>query len=67
VIEDGAFIGSDSQLVAPVRIGQGAYVAAGSSITRDVPAGALAIARSRQETKPGWAEKRQALKAARKG
>jgi bifunctional UDP-N-acetylglucosamine pyrophosphorylase/glucosamine-1-phosphate N-acetyltransferase len=67
VIEDGAFIGSDSQLVAPVRIGKGAYVAAGSSITQDVPDGALAIARGRQETKPGWAEKRRAIKAARKG
>ena len=42
VIEDGAFIGSDSQLIAPVRLGAGAYVAAGSSITDDVPAGALA-------------------------
>jgi bifunctional UDP-N-acetylglucosamine pyrophosphorylase/glucosamine-1-phosphate N-acetyltransferase len=59
VIEDGAFIGSDSQLIAPVRIGTGAYVAAGSSITRDVPSGALAIARSKQVTKPGWATKRQ--------
>jgi bifunctional UDP-N-acetylglucosamine pyrophosphorylase/glucosamine-1-phosphate N-acetyltransferase len=54
VIEDGVFIGSDSQLVAPVTIGQGAYVAAGSSITRDVPAGALGIARSRQVNKEGW-------------
>ena len=48
VIEDGAFIGSDSQLIAPVRVGAGAYVAAGSSITDDVPAGALGIARGRQ-------------------
>ena len=55
VIEDGAFIGSDSQLVAPVRVGKGAYVAAGSSIVEDVPAGALGIARGRQENKPGWA------------
>ncbi len=54
VIEDGAFIGSDSQLVAPVRVGRGAYVAAGSSITRDVPADALAIARGRQVNKDGW-------------
>jgi len=57
VIEDGAFIGSDSQLVAPVRIGAGAYVAAGSSITKDVPPGALAIARARQENKEGYADK----------
>jgi bifunctional UDP-N-acetylglucosamine pyrophosphorylase/glucosamine-1-phosphate N-acetyltransferase len=50
-----AFIGSDSQLVAPVTIGNGAYVASGSSITEDVPDGALAIARARQTTKPGRA------------
>ena len=54
VIEDGAFIGSDSQLVAPVRVGEGAYVAAGSSITEDVPADALAIARGKQVNKDGW-------------
>lgn len=59
VIEDGAFIGSDSQLIAPVRIGRGAYVAAGSSITEDVPADALAIARGKQVNKEGWARKRQ--------
>jgi bifunctional UDP-N-acetylglucosamine pyrophosphorylase/glucosamine-1-phosphate N-acetyltransferase len=58
VIEDGAFIGSDSQLIAPVRIGKGAYVAAGSSITDDVPAGSLGIARSRQSNVAGWAAKR---------
>lgn len=63
IIEDGAFIGSDSQLVAPVRIGAGSYVAAGSSITKDVPAGALAVARARQENKPGWAEKRPAKRS----
>ena len=54
VIEDGVFIGSDTQLIAPVTIGKGAYVAAGSSITTDVPAGALGIARGRQENKEGW-------------
>ncbi len=54
IIEDGAFIGSDSQLVAPVRIGRNAYVAAGSSITEDVPPDSLAIARARQVNKPGW-------------
>ena len=60
VIEDGAFIGSDSQLVAPVRVGKDAYVAAGSSIVEDVPAGALGIARGRQINKPGWvAEKKR--------
>jgi bifunctional UDP-N-acetylglucosamine pyrophosphorylase/glucosamine-1-phosphate N-acetyltransferase len=58
-IEDGAFIGSDSQLIAPVRIGEGAYVAAGSSITTDVPAGALGIARGTQVNKEGWAARRR--------
>jgi bifunctional UDP-N-acetylglucosamine pyrophosphorylase/glucosamine-1-phosphate N-acetyltransferase len=59
VIEDNAFIGSDSQLIAPVRVGKGAYVAAGSSITDDVPEGALGIARGKQVNKPGWVEKRK--------
>jgi bifunctional UDP-N-acetylglucosamine pyrophosphorylase / glucosamine-1-phosphate N-acetyltransferase len=59
VIEDEAFIGSDSTLVAPVRIGKGAYVAAGSTITEDVPSGALALGRSRQTTKEGWARQRR--------
>ncbi|HEU4878073.1 MAG TPA: DapH/DapD/GlmU-related protein, partial [Gemmatimonadaceae bacterium] len=59
VIEDGAFIGSDSQLIAPVRVGKGAYVAAGSSITQDVPAGALGIARSRQSVVDGWVDRRK--------
>jgi bifunctional UDP-N-acetylglucosamine pyrophosphorylase/glucosamine-1-phosphate N-acetyltransferase len=53
------FIGSDTALVAPVRIGDGAYVAAGSVITENVPADALAIARGRQTNKPGWAETRR--------
>jgi bifunctional UDP-N-acetylglucosamine pyrophosphorylase/glucosamine-1-phosphate N-acetyltransferase len=60
IIEDGAFIGSDSQLIAPVRVGRGAYVAAGSSITEDVPADALAIARGKQINREGWAEKKRA-------
>jgi len=64
IIEDGAFIGSDSTLVAPVRIGKGAYVAAGSSITEDVPAEALGIARGRQSNKEGWV--RQRAEAAKK-
>jgi bifunctional UDP-N-acetylglucosamine pyrophosphorylase/glucosamine-1-phosphate N-acetyltransferase len=50
----GAFIGSGTELVAPVKIGRGAYIAAGSTITKDVAAGALAIARARQVEKPGW-------------
>src|SRR5882757_7108378 len=53
-IGDGAFVGSDSTLVAPVTIGAGSYIAAGSSITEDVPEGALALGRARQVTKPGW-------------
>jgi bifunctional UDP-N-acetylglucosamine pyrophosphorylase/glucosamine-1-phosphate N-acetyltransferase len=59
VIEEGAFIGSDTQLIAPVRIGKGAYVAAGSSITGDVPDGALGIARGRQSNIEGWAERKK--------
>lgn len=55
VIEDGAFIGSNTALVAPVRIGAGAYVGAGSTITKDVPAGSLGVARGRQRVKEGWA------------
>jgi len=59
VIEDGAFIGSDTQLIAPVVIGRGAYVAAGSSITKDVPPGALGVARGRQLNKEGWADRQR--------
>ena len=59
VIEDGAFIGSDSQLVAPVTVGKGAYVAAGSSIVEDVPAGALGIARGRQVNIEGWTDRKK--------
>jgi bifunctional UDP-N-acetylglucosamine pyrophosphorylase / glucosamine-1-phosphate N-acetyltransferase len=63
VIEDGAFIGSDTQLIAPVRVGKGAYVGAGSSITEDVPAGSLGIARGRQTNIEGWVERKKAVKA----
>jgi bifunctional UDP-N-acetylglucosamine pyrophosphorylase/glucosamine-1-phosphate N-acetyltransferase len=62
-IGDGAFIGSDSTLVAPITIGDGAYVGAGSCITHPVPAGALAIGRSHQITKEGWAASRQKKKS----
>ena len=55
MIGDDVFIGSNSSLVAPVRIGKGANVTAGSVITEDVPAGALAFGRARQETKKGRA------------
>ncbi len=60
IIEDEAFIGSDVQLIAPVKVGRGAYVAAGSSITRDVPPGALGIARGQQVNKEGWVARKKA-------
>jgi bifunctional UDP-N-acetylglucosamine pyrophosphorylase / glucosamine-1-phosphate N-acetyltransferase len=60
-IGEGAFIGSDSTLVAPVTVEDGAYVGAGSCITKDVPAGALAVARAHQVTKEGWVAARRTL------
>jgi len=66
-IEDGAFIGSDSTLVAPVRIGRNSYVAAASCITDEVPEDALALARGRQVNKEGWAKaRREQIAAAKK-
>jgi len=62
VIENGSFVGSDTTLVAPVKVGQNAYIGAGSTITDDVPPGALAIARARQENKEGWVEKKTVAK-----
>ncbi|MBV8830285.1 MAG: bifunctional UDP-N-acetylglucosamine diphosphorylase/glucosamine-1-phosphate N-acetyltransferase GlmU [Acidobacteriaceae bacterium] len=59
-IGDGAFVGSNSTLVAPLKVGSGSYVAAGSTITEDVEEDALAVGRSRQVDKPGWARKRRA-------
>jgi bifunctional UDP-N-acetylglucosamine pyrophosphorylase/glucosamine-1-phosphate N-acetyltransferase len=64
-IGDGVFVGSDSTLVAPLTIGDGAYVAAGSCITKDVPPGALALGRSRQVTKDGWAARKKATREAK--
>lgn len=58
----GVFVGSDSQLVAPVTVARGAYVAAGSTVTEDVPAGALAIARGRQRNVRGWVARRDKKK-----
>jgi len=55
-IEDGVFVGSDSILVAPVKIGRGAYIAAASCITEDVPEDSLALGRARQVNKEGWAK-----------
>jgi len=63
-IGNKVFIGSDSVLIAPVRIGDGAYVAAGSAITENVPADALGIARGRQSNKKGWASKKRRTMAA---
>ena len=60
IIEDGVFVGSDSTLVAPIKIGKGAYIAAASCITDDVPSEALALGRARQTTKEGWVKARQA-------
>ncbi len=58
-VGDGAFVGSDSVLIAPVTIGDGAYTAAGSAISEDVPSGALGVARGRQHNSPGWTERRR--------
>ncbi len=64
VIEDGVFLGSDTQLVAPVTVGAGAVIAAGTTVTQDVPADALAISRVTQVNRAGWAAKRRAAQAA---
>ena len=61
-IGDGVFVGSDSTLVAPVKIGKGAYIAAASCITEDVPDDALALGRARQTTKEGWAKTKREQK-----
>ncbi|MGE3302102.1 MAG: bifunctional UDP-N-acetylglucosamine diphosphorylase/glucosamine-1-phosphate N-acetyltransferase GlmU [Hyphomonadaceae bacterium] len=66
VIGEGAFIGSDTALIAPVSVGAGAFTAAGSVITKDVAANALAVARGRQAEIPGWADQFRARKAAEK-
>jgi len=63
VIEDGVFVGSDSTLVAPLKLGKGSYVAAGSCITDDVPEESLALGRSRQIVKEQWAKKKRAITA----
>ncbi|MGA7218521.1 MAG: bifunctional N-acetylglucosamine-1-phosphate uridyltransferase/glucosamine-1-phosphate acetyltransferase, partial [Candidatus Sulfotelmatobacter sp.] len=64
---DGAFIGSDSTLVAPVRVGKGAYVGAASCITNDVPENALAIGRGKQVVKEGWVRQRREASPQRHG
>ena len=60
-IGDNAFIGCNTNLVAPVTVGEGAYIAAGATITRDVPPDALAVARARQENKENWAARRRRM------
>jgi bifunctional UDP-N-acetylglucosamine pyrophosphorylase/glucosamine-1-phosphate N-acetyltransferase len=64
-IGDGAFVGCNANLVAPVKIGEDAFVAAGSTITCDVPPGALAVSRARQENKEGWVRRRKSKQASR--
>jgi bifunctional UDP-N-acetylglucosamine pyrophosphorylase/glucosamine-1-phosphate N-acetyltransferase len=63
VLGAGVFVGSDTQLVAPVKVGDGAFIAAGSTITDEVPPGALALSRTPQTTKEGWAERRRKVLA----
>jgi len=58
IIEDNAFIGSDTQLVAPVKVGKNAYIGSGSTITKDVPKDALALSRVQQRNIEGWVEKK---------
>jgi len=65
-IESGAFIGSDSQLVAPVTVGRDAYVGSGTTVTRDVPRGALALTRIKQVNVEGWADRFREAQAKRK-
>ena len=62
VIEDGVFVGSDSTLVAPVRVGKGAYIGAASCITDDIPEDSLAVGRARQVVKEGWARQKRVKK-----
>ena len=62
VVEDGAFIGCNVNLVSPVHVGKDAYIAAGSTITADVPDGALYVARAKGRTLEGWVEKKGILK-----
>ena len=59
-VGDNSFVGCNVNLISPVKVGNNSYIAAGSTITAEVPEGSLAIARERQEIKEGWADKRRA-------
>jgi bifunctional UDP-N-acetylglucosamine pyrophosphorylase/glucosamine-1-phosphate N-acetyltransferase len=63
VVGDGAFLGCNANLIAPVTVGKNAFVAAGTSVSKDVPEGALAVARTKQNNIEGWVSKRAARKA----
>jgi bifunctional UDP-N-acetylglucosamine pyrophosphorylase/glucosamine-1-phosphate N-acetyltransferase len=68
IIEDGVFVGSDSQLIAPIRIKQGAYIGSGTTVREDVPAGALAVSAGKQRNVENWvAERRKKVAAQPKG
>ena len=60
VVGDRVFVGSNANIVAPVHLADGAYIAAGSTVTRDIPSGALCVARSREYIKEAWADKLRA-------
>ena len=62
VVEDGAFVGCNVNIVSPVVIGEGAYIAAGSTVTKDIPAGAFCVARSRERLIEGWSAKKGIVK-----
>ena len=55
-IEDGAFVGSDTQLIAPVTVGKGAYIGTGTTVREDIPAGALAVSAGKQRNIQGWVD-----------
>jgi bifunctional UDP-N-acetylglucosamine pyrophosphorylase/glucosamine-1-phosphate N-acetyltransferase len=63
VIEDGAFIGSDTQIIAPITVGRGAYVGTGTTLRENVPAGSLAVSAGKQRNIEGWVDKKRAAKA----
>jgi bifunctional UDP-N-acetylglucosamine pyrophosphorylase / glucosamine-1-phosphate N-acetyltransferase len=65
-IGDGAFIGSDTQLVAPVKVGEGSYIGAGMTVVEDVPADTLVFSRAPQIVKPGWPSRRRARNASKR-